>query len=409
MRVSIVRFGLVVTLLTVMGGTGFALSGSVRVRGELWLPERLIDGLRTSFAESSPDLRLDWQTAGAGSAFIGLFDGSADIGMSGRSATVRERALARRLGVDLREFVITLDAIAVIVHPSNPITSLSMGQLQTLYSGKIVRWMGVGGGDDAVRLLAPPRASGVTGAFAQIVLPDGDMAANIEHLESSEQVVAAVAADARAVGIVSITLVDDGARVVPLLLDGGTEGAAVAPTPETVREATYPLAYGLRAYTLGDPSIDLHRVLSFLMWRDGRVQLERAGFTPLLGLGAVKRETGTEVSGPSAQFARIGFGFRGARLDNQARGQLTALAELASESDRDLWIVGHQEPEEAQPARDLALERARSVADFLAQQGFSETKMTAESAGWDEPIASNDTLDGRRLNRRVDVWVLNCP
>ena len=399
-----------VALLATLGGTGLAQSDSVRVRSAEWLPDGLVERLRSSFAKASPDLRLEWQSAGTGSVLTGLFDGSADIAISARSANVREREMARRLGVDLREFVITLDAVTVIVHPSNALPSLSIGQLQTLYSSRVVRWMGVGGSDETVRLLAPSRASGVTSAFSELVFPgDEAIGASVEIVEPDEQLVGAVASDARAVGIISSSAVDERVRTVPIAIGDGADISLVAPSEQAVEQATYPLVYGLRAYTDGEPSVEVHRVLSFLMWREGRHQLEQAGFTPVSGFGAIKRETGTSERPMRPPVTRVGFGFRGARLDSQARDQLTDLAALAADNDRELWIIGHQEPEEGPPSGELALQRARSVADFLMQQGWSETRLTTDSAGLDEPLVPNDTLEGRRVNRRVDVWVLTSP
>ena len=78
MRESTMRRVAALTLLVTLGGTGAgrAQPSTIRVRGAPWLSDRLIEGLRSSFAEASPELQLDWQAAGANSAVIGLFDGS---------------------------------------------------------------------------------------------------------------------------------------------------------------------------------------------------------------------------------------------------------------------------------------------------------------------------------------------
>jgi outer membrane protein OmpA-like peptidoglycan-associated protein len=45
------------------------------------------------------------------------------------------------------------------------------------------------------------------------------------------------------------------------------------------------------------------------------------------------------------------------------------------------------------------------VRDFLAEQGVPASSMTAKGFGKTQPVASNDTPDGRQKNRRVELVV----
>jgi outer membrane protein OmpA-like peptidoglycan-associated protein len=53
----------------------------------------------------------------------------------------------------------------------------------------------------------------------------------------------------------------------------------------------------------------------------------------------------------------------------------------------------------------LSEQRAGSVRDFLAQQGVPATSITAKGFGMAQPVASNDTPEGRQQNRRVEIVV----
>jgi len=53
----------------------------------------------------------------------------------------------------------------------------------------------------------------------------------------------------------------------------------------------------------------------------------------------------------------------------------------------------------------LSEQRAGSVLDFLAQQGVRGNAMTSRGFGKTQPVASNDTVDGRQKNRRVELVV----
>ncbi|EUA07472.1 ompA family protein [Mycobacterium kansasii 732] len=53
----------------------------------------------------------------------------------------------------------------------------------------------------------------------------------------------------------------------------------------------------------------------------------------------------------------------------------------------------------------LSVQRATTVADFLAAQGVARDHITARGYGSANPIASNDTPEGRAKNRRVEIVV----
>jgi outer membrane protein OmpA-like peptidoglycan-associated protein len=55
--------------------------------------------------------------------------------------------------------------------------------------------------------------------------------------------------------------------------------------------------------------------------------------------------------------------------------------------------------------QQLSERRADSVRDFLAEQGVPASSMTAKGFGKTQPVASNDTPDGRQKNRRVELVV----
>src|SRR5690606_28452825 len=75
---------------------------------------------------------------GSGTGFVALKDGSAELAASSRPIKAAEAEALRGLG-DLRspqaEQIIALDGLAIIVHPSNPLQSLSTAQLAQVFSG----------------------------------------------------------------------------------------------------------------------------------------------------------------------------------------------------------------------------------------------------------------------------------
>jgi len=53
----------------------------------------------------------------------------------------------------------------------------------------------------------------------------------------------------------------------------------------------------------------------------------------------------------------------------------------------------------------LSERRASSVMDYLAKQNIPASSMTSEGFGKSQPVASNDTSEGRQQNRRVELIV----
>ena len=70
-------------------------------------------------------------------------------------------------------------------------------------------------------------------------------------------------------------------------------------------------------------------------------------------------------------------------------------------------ITGHTD-DRSGPAESmkLGLERANKVKAILVSMGVSPTQILASSKGQADPIASNDTEEGRKLNRRTELEII---
>lgn len=73
---------------------------------------------------------------------------------------------------------------------------------------------------------------------------------------------------------------------------------------------------------------------------------------------------------------------------------------------RSINIVGHTDSTgSASLNRELSLQRAVSVREFLIQQGVDRALISVAGAGADRPVASNNTVAGRAENRRVELHI----
>lgn len=72
----------------------------------------------------------------------------------------------------------------------------------------------------------------------------------------------------------------------------------------------------------------------------------------------------------------------------------------------DVTIVGYTDNTGSEAVNQkLSLERAQSVMNYLISQGIPADRLKAEGDGWNNPIASNATAEGRAQNRRVELYI----
>lgn len=101
------------------------------------------------------------------------------------------------------------------------------------------------------------------------------------------------------------------------------------------------------------------------------------------------------------------FPFDSAELTAEARSNLRKLADsLQAEARTNVMIVGHTDSDGSDAYNQrLSEQRGRSAADYLVSQGVASSRLESRGRGEAEPIESNATEEGRRLNRRVEVAI----
>lgn len=103
------------------------------------------------------------------------------------------------------------------------------------------------------------------------------------------------------------------------------------------------------------------------------------------------------------------FATNSSTLSDASRSALRKLAESLNQNpDTDIKIVGHTDNTgNVDYNQTLSEKRAKSVFDYLmVDQGVSSKRMEFEGKGIHEPIADNSTVEGRALNRRVEIIIL---
>ncbi|MHC5068160.1 MAG: PstS family phosphate ABC transporter substrate-binding protein [Planctomycetota bacterium] len=273
-----------------------ALVGMLRSVGSSTMGT-LMQQWQTAFAVHHPEVGLELEQSGSGTAVLSLIAGNCNLGPMSRGIKESEKEIFREaFGYEPQVLVSAVDMLAVLVHPDNPVaqSGLTLAQVDALFSSSLKRghpqvitsWDQVGIADPAwagraVALYGRDRSSGTYGYFAKAALKKGAYSEAMANLASGGDVVAAVAGDVAGIGYAGLGDLIDG--VVPVPLFAG-DGSAAPITPSATAQA-YPLARSLHVavdYASGDRIDPLREAfLRFIYSQEGQQIVIDSGFVPL--------------------------------------------------------------------------------------------------------------------------------
>jgi len=233
-----------------------------------------------------PGLSIAVTGGGSGTGIAALINGTVDIANASRRMKENEIAEARANGIEPAEFVVAIDALAVIVHPDNPVDGLTLRQLADIYTGRISNWRDVGGIDAPIILLSRETNSGTHVYFLETVVRLGDagnediFATQTLLMPSSVGITSELRRNPKAIGYDGLGYVDPAhEKVIKVARDA--EGPYVEPNVETATEGLYPLARNLYMYTAGEPTGAVAEYLAWVMSPAGQEIVAKLGFVPL--------------------------------------------------------------------------------------------------------------------------------
>lgn len=252
----------------------------------------LAEKWQQEFNKLHPEVEIAVSGGGSGTGIKALTSGTAEIADSSREIKPEEVEQAKAAGVDPVEHVVAYDGIAVIVHPSNPLTEISVEELSDIYSGRVSEWAKVAGrtelgagGIGAIQVVSRDSASGTYEAFKELVVTmDGtdksrDYAASALKQASNQAVVGLVSQTKTAIGYIGLGYVDESVKVLRVVPMGG--GEAVDPAVESVKSGAYPVSRALYLYTDGEPTGVLKEYLDWIKGPEGQAIVGELGFVPV--------------------------------------------------------------------------------------------------------------------------------
>jgi phosphate transport system substrate-binding protein len=211
----------------------------------------LLQALADAYRLQQPLFGMELADLGTQYALEALRTGKVDFAMASWLPSAPDSGL--------HATAIARDGIAIIVHPSNPIESMGLLQLQDLFSGRTYEWKDIGGRttQGPVQPVSRESGSGTKSAFDTLVMVDEEVTPRAIVAPSSRAVVQFVAEQHNAIGYVSMGSVSSDVKILKIEGD--------LPTQQAVGEASYPLTRELWLVTTTHHSEALKEFLRFVL------------------------------------------------------------------------------------------------------------------------------------------------
>lgn len=212
----------VLALSMLAGCSSTKTTGSVATDGSTSM-EKVIGALGEAFQDDT-GISFTYNPTGSGSGIKAVQEGRCDIGLSSRDLKDEEKAAG------LTGTVLAYDGIAMIVHPENPVSDLTLEQIAAIYTGEITNWNEVGGSDGEIVLIGREAGSGTRDGFESITGTE-DACKYRQELTSTGDVITTVAGNPNAIGYASLASVKNSVKAISV---GG-----VAPSEATIKDGSY--------------------------------------------------------------------------------------------------------------------------------------------------------------------------
>ena len=263
MKKVISLFVAAVLMCTAM--VGCSKSESVATDGSTSM-SKVIESLSEAFGEET-GIEVTYNATGSGAGIEAVLAGRCDIGLSSRDLKEEEKENG------LEGTILAYDGIAIIVHPDNPVTDLSIETIAKIYTGEITNWKDVGGNDGEIVLIGREANSGTRDGFESITGTE-DKCKYRQECTSTGDVITAVSSNPNAIGYASLASAKDSVKAVSV--------DEVAPSEATVKDGSYAVQRPFVLVTKKDTKLseNAQKFFNYITSEDANEVISGAGVVP---------------------------------------------------------------------------------------------------------------------------------
>jgi phosphate transport system substrate-binding protein len=224
--------------------------------------------------DSVPSLEVTG--GGSGVGIKALLENTTDIAMSSRELRTDERLDFKAAQIDIVEQPIAYDALALVVHPSNPVKQLTREQIELIYTGRITNWKEVGGNDLKIILFSRESSSGTYEFFKEHVLNKRNFSASALCTSSNGAIVQSVSQTPGAVGYTSLAHLNQAVKPLAVSYDQGQKYILPADTA-----VSYPISRPLYFIYARNGSEHALPYINFVLSERGQQLVKDEGYIPV--------------------------------------------------------------------------------------------------------------------------------
>lgn len=243
-----------------------------------------------AYSKIDPTVSVEVNGGGSGQGVAALINNSCEIANCSRKFEEKEIAdfASKHPGKEPKEFMVGYDALSVFVHKDNPMTEISIEELQQLYvkDGKFSKWsdLGVskipGAKGEEIILVSRQNNSGTYHYFREaIVGKKNEMRLGTVDMNGSKDVVDLIAKTPNAIGYSGMGYATPAVKHLKVSKKKGDK--AVEPTIATTLDKSYPIARPMYMYTAGEPAAQIKTYLDWIMSDAGQKIVAETGYVPL--------------------------------------------------------------------------------------------------------------------------------
>jgi phosphate transport system substrate-binding protein len=241
-----------------------------------------------AYGQVRPEVAVAVTGGGSGTGFSALINGTVDIANASRSIRGSEIEAARAQGIEPMEFIVGYDALAVYLHPDNPIDAFTFAQLTSVYGegGPFDSWSDLGvsvpgcSSDEIVRV-SRQNNSGTYAYFRETVLGESEYKLGSRDMHGSKDVVDLVESTPCAIGYSGLAYATEHIKMPCVSTEEGAP--CVAPSMETAVDRSYPISRPLFMYTAGEPEGATKEYMDWIVSDVGQCMLVEKGYAPIRG------------------------------------------------------------------------------------------------------------------------------
>ncbi|MGJ8651938.1 MAG: phosphate ABC transporter substrate-binding protein [Opitutaceae bacterium] len=248
---------------------------TIVIKGSDTLGAKMVPQIAEAFkaqkAKAGIEVAFEIAAEGSSTGVASVIDGTAEIGMSSRDPKAKEVAKAKANGIDMQTITVAKDGIAIIVNESNPLTAISLEEIELIFSGDATDWSAIAAQTGSISAYTRNTSSGTYAVFQKLGMSSRDYGSDTQKMAGNEQIASEVAKNPNGIGYVGLAYINTpGVKVLPV------NGAA----PDS---AAYPLARPLYYLVNNGKALTplADEFIKFSLSAEGQEIVKRVHFLPI--------------------------------------------------------------------------------------------------------------------------------